>query len=173
MSSHTTDSPPAFTKSAFFVGSLRMASKISSSAFPFNNPRIFPSKFLPIESKPRANLRLTGRHGKWGQCLRHKTQEELKEATAPTIGKRCVQERTELIEAPSSSILAEQTHWARVVACQSSVCGAGGTTNKFRSSVGGSNGQVECSTEEGGEPKRGRRGRGTRPRTPPSEPKPA
>ena len=100
---------------------------------------------LMVSTKPRANLRLTGRHGKWGQCLRHKTQEDLKEATAPTIGKRCVHERTELIEAPSSSILAEQTHWARVVACQSSVCGAGGTTNKFRSSVGGSYGQVEYS----------------------------
>ena len=81
-------------------------------------------------------------------------------------------EQSSAIEAPSSSIQAEQSHWARVVACRSSVCGAGGTTNKFRSSAGGSNGQVEYSTEEGGEPKRGRRGRGTRPRTPPSEPKP-
>ena len=53
-------------------------------------------KVLVVEVNPRANLRLTGRHGKWGQCLRHKTQEDLKEPAATTIGKRYVQERTEL-----------------------------------------------------------------------------
>ena len=47
------------------------------------------------------------------------------------------------------------------------MCGAGGTTNKFRSSVGGSNGQVEYSTEEGGEPKRGEAGTRDQAKNPP------